>query len=75
MNDHRCVRIPIRATAREPIKQAGYMLATTKFPVEISLATRSRSIHVGHKRPQHLPNSTSAFSLKPEIHFNQQYPQ
>ena len=27
----RCVRIPIKATAREPIKQAGYISATSAF--------------------------------------------
>jgi hypothetical protein len=41
--------IPIMATARETIKQAGYILATSDLHAEISLADRNRSIHTGHR--------------------------
>ena len=36
----------IEVTAREPIKQAGYISATSDILHKLSLANRSRSIHV-----------------------------
>ncbi len=41
------MRTPIKATARVPIKQAGYISATSETMQKFSLAISSRSIHMG----------------------------
>ena len=42
-------RVPIKATAREPIKQAGIRINDFRLPRTISIAKCSRSIHPSQK--------------------------
>jgi hypothetical protein len=60
------VRIPIMATAREPIKQAGYISATSD--IQQNLACEQQPVHtLGHKRSWVTTAEMSAFGGRADV--------